>query len=70
MEDSRARVLDVVTNLTAIAEKMRPVRREASATTQEFGAMDTISGIGADVDKLVLELTDHIDKFKVYEQNA
>lgn len=66
MEESRANVMDIVTNLTAIAEENAASTEEASATTEEvLAAMDTISGIGSDVDKLVLELTSHIDKFNL-----
>ncbi|TAH74802.1 MAG: methyl-accepting chemotaxis protein [Anaerolineaceae bacterium] len=66
MEESRANVMDVVTNLTAIAEENAASTQEASATTEEvLAAMDTISGVGLDVDNLVLELTTHIDKFKI-----
>ncbi len=68
MEQSRFRVMDVVTNLTAIAQENAASTEETSATAEEvLAAMDTISGVGSDVDKLVAELTAHINEFKLLD---
>lgn len=60
--------MDVVTNLTAIAQENAASTEETSATAEEvLAAMDTISGVGSDVDKLVAELTAHINEFKLLD---
>jgi len=66
LEESRTKVLDIVSNLTAIAQENAASTEETSATTEEvLAAMENISAIGSDVDDLVNELKSIIDKFKI-----
>jgi methyl-accepting chemotaxis protein len=66
MEQSRSHVMDVVTNLSAIAQENAACSEETSATTEEvLAAMTTINGVGEEVDNLVLELKTLIDKFNI-----
>ncbi|HPU63064.1 MAG TPA: methyl-accepting chemotaxis protein [Mobilitalea sp.] len=66
LEQSRVLVMDIVSNLTAIAQENAASTEETSATTEEvLAAMENISSIGSDVDELVNELKGIIDKFKI-----
>ncbi len=66
VEQSRSVVMDYATNLSAIAQENAAGTEEASATAEEILAgMITISGVGEEVDKLVQELKELIDRFKL-----
>ncbi len=66
VERSRSVVMDYATNLSAIAQENAASTEEASATVEEILAgIITISGVGEEVDRLVLELKELIDRFKL-----
>lgn len=66
MEHSRAVVSDFGSNVSSISEEYAASTEETSATTEEvLAAMTTINQIGQEVDNLVNELKDLIDKFKI-----
>lgn len=66
IETSRGQVVDIVTTLAAIAQENAASTEETSATTEEvLAAMTTISQVGEDVNQLVTELKNVIDKFKL-----
>ncbi len=70
MEQSRAVVADVGSNVSAISEESAASTEETSATTEEvLAAMTNINQIGMEVNDLVIELKGLIDKFKIANDN-
>jgi methyl-accepting chemotaxis protein len=66
MELSRANVADIGSSVSAISEEYAASTQETSATTEEvLAAMTNINQIGQEVDLLVIELKELIDKFKI-----
>lgn len=66
MERSRTQVVDIVSNLAAIAEENAASTEETSATTEEvLATMITISEVGEAVDKLSQELNELIRQFQL-----
>lgn len=66
MEQSRTVVSDFSSNVSSISEEYAASTQETSATTQEvLAAMTTIHQIGIEVDNLVDELKNMIDKFTI-----
>ncbi len=64
MEQSRSHIMDVVTNLSAIAQENAASTEETSATTEEVNAsMAIINEVCEEVDNLVTELKTLIDRF-------
>lgn len=66
LEVNRTNVIDVVSNLTAIAQENAASTEETAATTEEvLAAMNTIDSIGLDINRQAAELTEYINKFKI-----
>ncbi|MDF2542138.1 MAG: chemotaxis protein [Herbinix sp.] len=66
MEQSRSHVMDIGSNISAISEEYAASTQETSATTEEvLAAMTSINEIGEEVDIMVNELKDLINKFKL-----
>jgi methyl-accepting chemotaxis protein len=66
MEKSRAKVVDIITTLSAIAEENAASTEETSATTEEvLASMITINDAVNEVDQLSEELNNVIKKFKL-----
>jgi methyl-accepting chemotaxis protein len=66
MEQSRAIVADFGSNVSAISQEYAASTEETSATTEEvLAAMTSINQIGIEIDNLVSELKQLIDRFKL-----
>jgi methyl-accepting chemotaxis protein len=66
MNQSRLKVVDIISSLSAIAQENAASTEETSATTEEvLASMITINDVVGDVDRLSKELKDVIKKFKI-----
>ena len=66
MEESRRKVLQIITSLSEIAQQNAASTEESSATTEEIlASMITINEVVSQVDQLSVELNDLIKKFSL-----
>ncbi len=66
MEESRRKVLDIITSLSAIAQENAASTEETSATTEEIlASMITINEAVSEIDNLSIQLNDVINQFKL-----
>ena len=66
MEESRRKVLQIITSLSQIAQQNAASTEETSATTDEIlASMITINEVVSQVDQLSIELNDLIREFSL-----
>ena len=68
LDGARVKVVDVVQNLTAIAEENAASTQETSASVQEIGSsINEISESAVALQNLSTDMSNYIKKFKLYE---